>query len=70
MVIDHEARRGWKNLAHHVNRMDDALKRRIRLDELGSMERKALRDLLESHDKTMWENSSEELKAALTVPEK
>lgn len=70
MLIDREARRGWKILADHVNRMDDALKRRIRLDELGTIERKALRELLEKRDQAMWKNSSEELRKILTVPEK
>ncbi|MBO2531327.1 YwhD family protein [Planifilum fulgidum] len=69
MLIDREARRGWKILPHHVNRMDDALKRRIRVSELGPVEKKALRNLLISHDEKMWENSSEELKQALAVDE-
>ncbi|MDW2798394.1 YwhD family protein, partial [Clostridium boliviensis] len=66
-LIDREARRGWKILADHVNRMDDALKRRIRVSELGAVEKKALRDLLISHDEKMWDNSPEELKQALAV---
>lgn len=69
MLIDREARRGWKILAHHVNRMDDAMKRRIRVSELGPVEKKALRALLVSHDEKMWDNSSEELKLALAVDE-
>ena len=69
MLIDREARRGWKILADHVNRMSDALKKRIRVSELGAVEKKALRDLLISHDEKMWNNSSEELKQALAVCE-
>lgn len=65
MVIHHESRRGWKNLAEHVNRMDDALKRRIRLDDLGEVEKQALKRLLIEHSEEMWNNSSEELKQAL-----
>lgn len=66
MVINHEERRGWKNLAEHVNRMDDALKRRIRLGELGDIEKKALKKLLIEHNEEMWNNSSDELKQALS----
>jgi YwhD family len=62
MRINHEERKGWKNLPYHVNRMDDALKRRIKLNELGEREKKALKELLISHNPDMWENSKEELK--------
>ncbi|TCP70290.1 YwhD family protein [Baia soyae] len=66
MVIDHEIRKGWKNLAFHVNRMDDALKRRIKVSELGEVEKEALKALFIDHDQEMWENSSDELKDALS----
>jgi hypothetical protein len=69
MVIDREARIGWKNLAEHVNRMDDALKRRIKLDGLNDVEKKALRGLLISHNEEMWNHSSDELKQALATTE-
>ncbi|RAL23373.1 YwhD family protein [Thermoflavimicrobium daqui] len=62
MIINKEARRGWKNLAEHVNRMDDALKRKIKLKELGEKEKSALKQLLINHNESMWENSKEELK--------
>ncbi|SFI68993.1 YwhD family protein [Thermoflavimicrobium dichotomicum] len=66
MIINREERRGWKNLAFHVNRMDDALKRRIRLDELSEKEKSVLKQFLMTHNKEMWENSKEELKEQLT----
>jgi hypothetical protein len=65
LTIDRESRKGWKNLAEHVNRMDDALKRRIKLEALGEVEKAALKQLLISHDKQMWENSKAELKEQL-----
>lgn len=65
MLIDEEAKRGWKILADHVNRMDYALKRRIILDNLGAAQRAALRKLLEERDPDMWRRSSDELKSAL-----
>ncbi|MCH5585085.1 YwhD family protein [Shimazuella sp. AN120528] len=65
MIVNKETRKGWKNLAHHVNRMDDALKRKIRLDELDQQEKKQLKDFLIKHDPSMWENSTVELKTLL-----
>ncbi|NGQ96212.1 hypothetical protein G3578_13680 [Brevibacillus sp. SYP-B805] len=65
MEIDREARRGYKILADHVNRMDYAMKRRIMVSELDDTAKKALKQLLMEHNPQMWENSSEELKQAL-----
>jgi hypothetical protein len=65
MEIDREARRGYKILADHVNRMDYAMKRRIMVSELDDTAKKALKKLLMEHNPQMWENSSEELKQAL-----
>ncbi len=67
MIINKEARRGWKNLAEHVNRMDDALKRKVRFGEMGVAERKQLQQFLVNRDPAMWENSPEELKAELAI---
>jgi hypothetical protein len=66
MLVDPEARRGWKILADHVNRMDYALKRRIMLDNVGDREKAALKKLLMEYNPEMWENSFDELKNALT----
>lgn len=65
MWIDEEAKRGWKILAEHVNKMDYALKRRIMLDELGPEEKTALKNLLISHNEEWWNASPDELKQAL-----
>lgn len=65
LLVDREAKRGWKNMAEHVNRMDDALKRKNRLDDLGQRERKALKELLMDNDEAMWNNSPDELKQLL-----
>ena len=66
MRIDREKRKGWKNLAFHVNRMDDALKRKIKINELGGREREALKEFLIRHNEEMWENSGDELKEQLS----
>jgi hypothetical protein len=65
MLVDPEARRGWKILAEHVNRLDYALKRRIMLDNIGDREKAALKKLLIEHNPEMWDNSEKALKDAL-----
>lgn len=65
MLVDAEAKRGWKILADHVNRMDKALKRNIMIDELGEKERKLLREALIENNPLIWERSSEDLKRRL-----
>ncbi|WP_025692985.1 YwhD family protein [Paenibacillus zanthoxyli] len=65
MWIDSEAKRGWKILADHVNKLDSALKRRIIAEGLGAQEKAALKSLLVSHNPEWWNASPEELKQAL-----
>jgi hypothetical protein len=65
MLVDTEARRGWKILADHVNKLDNALKRRYVLNELSAADKEALRTLLIGHNAEWWENSPETLKTTL-----
>lgn len=65
MLVDTEARRGWKILADHVNKLDAAIKRKYKLEELGAEDKAALRKLLVEHNEEWWNNSPEELKQAL-----
>jgi len=65
MLVDTEARRGWKILADHVNKLDYALKRRYILDGMSDEEKTALRKLLIEHNADMWERSPEALKQGL-----
>lgn len=65
MWIDAEAKRGWKLLAEHVNKLDAALKRKIMLEGLGSEDKSALKHLLVNHNAEWWERTPEEFKAAL-----
>ena len=66
MLVDTEARRGWKILADHVNKMDYAMKRRFVLDGLDETEKAALRQCLMEHNAEWWERSDEVLKTALS----
>jgi hypothetical protein len=65
MWIDTEARRGWKILAEHVNRMDRAMKRKIMLENLDVNEKALLKKALIGHNAEWWERSEDELKLAL-----
>lgn len=66
MLIDTEARRGWKLLPDHVNRLDASLKRKYMLDNIGPAEKEALRKLLTEHNAEWWDNSPQVLKDLLT----
>ncbi|WP_139491031.1 YwhD family protein [Brevibacillus dissolubilis] len=66
MEIDREARRGYKLLPEHVNRMDYSMKRRIMLSELDEKSKAALKKLLVDNNEAMYNNSSDELKEALS----
>jgi len=65
MLIDAEARRGWKLLPDHVNRLDAAIKRKYMLDNIGPAEKEALRELLVRHNAEWWDNSPQALKDLL-----
>lgn len=63
--IDREARRGFKNLADHVNLMDAAMKKKVDLTVLDDRAKRALKKLLISNSEELWNNTPEETKAAL-----
>ncbi|MBO9598471.1 MAG: YwhD family protein [Cohnella sp.] len=65
MLIDTEARRGWKLLPDHVNRLDASLKRKYMLDNIGPVEKEALRKLLMEHNPEWWDRSPQALKELL-----
>jgi YwhD family len=65
MTVDREARRGYKLLPDHVNKMDKAMKRKIIVEHMDEKSRKLLSEFLKSHNEEMWNNSSEQLKSEL-----
>ncbi len=65
MVIDTEAKIGFKSLPDHVNRMDAAMKHRILVDGINEAEKVALRGALIAHSSDMWENTPDQLKECL-----
>ncbi|MBB6445532.1 YwhD family protein [Bacillus benzoevorans] len=62
MTVDREARRGYKSLPEHVNRMDKSIKRHIIVDHMDAASKEILRGFLQKHDEGMWERSDEQLK--------
>ena len=62
MTVDREARRGYKSLPEHVNRMDKSIKRHIIVDHMDAKSKGILREFLQKHDEGMWERSEEQLK--------
>ncbi|MEI4768955.1 YwhD family protein [Psychrobacillus sp. FJAT-51614] len=67
MIINREKRRGFKNLADHVNRMDKSMKRHILVDFMDARSKTILSDFLQSHNKEMWERSEEKLHTDLNA---
>jgi hypothetical protein len=65
MTVDREARRGYKLLPEHVNKMDKSLKRHIIVDHMDEPSKKVLGTFLKEHDAGMWERSKDQLKAEL-----
>lgn len=65
MLVDTEARRGWKILAEHVMLMEKALKRQVILTGLNEVEKAALKQALVDNNPEMWAQSGVELKEAL-----
>lgn len=65
MLIDTEAKRGWKILADHVNKMDAAMKRKFILDGLNETEKAALKRQLIEFNPENWERSPDTLKELL-----
>ncbi|MFM9331689.1 YwhD family protein [Paenibacillus mesotrionivorans] len=65
MSVDPEAKKGWKVLADHVNRMDKAMKRQILVENLDAAGKAALKDLLIRHNPEWWDRTPAELKQAL-----
>lgn len=65
MTIDREARRGYKLLPDHVNKLDKSLKRRVIVDHMDEKSKRVLASFLQQHDIEMWNRSSAELKVGL-----
>lgn len=59
LLVDDEARRGYKLLPFHVNQMDKSLKGRILIDMMDAPSRDVLADFLKTYRPEIWEQSHE-----------
>ncbi len=66
MLIDEASRKGYKNLSHHVNMMDEALKGKINIECLTAGEKTQLLSFLQTHRISLWENSPVSFKDKVT----
>lgn len=62
--VDKPNKRAYKSLPEHVKHMEQSLKGEVVVSHMDEKSRKLLGNFLKEHDKTMWENSSDELKRA------
>lgn len=61
MTVDEEARRGYKSLPEHVNRMDKSLKNHIIVEHMDDTSKQLLATFLKEHNESMWTLSDEKL---------
>lgn len=65
MTVDRDIRRGYKNLAEHVNNMDRSMKGRVIVEHMDDKSKNILAQFLRENSEDMWANSPEELKQSL-----
>ena len=65
LTVDRKARRGYKSLPEHVNRLDKSLKGKYIVDHMDDPSKKVLAEFLQSQEGGLWERSPDELKQAL-----
>jgi uncharacterized protein YqjF (DUF2071 family) len=63
MQVDAVARRGYKSLPEHVNRMDKSMKGRVMVSEMDESARRVLGNFLKDHDEGMFSRSGDEIKS-------
>jgi YwhD family len=63
MQIDVEARRGYKSLPEHVNRMDKSMKGKVIVGDMDQKGRRLLGNFLKDNDEAMFNRSSDEIKS-------
>lgn len=62
--VDRPNKRAYKSMAEHVTHMEKSLKGEVVVDHMDEKSKKLLGDFLQDFNAEMWENSSDELKAA------
>jgi|SRR5690625_4655316 len=60
--VDRPNKRAYKSMAEHVTHMERSLDGKIVIDHMDEKSKQLLHEFLQSFDKDLWENSTEELK--------
>ena len=64
--VDRPNKKAYKSMGEHVTHMEKSLKGNIIIDHMDDHSKKLLGNFLREHSEEMWENSSDELKKALS----
>jgi len=64
--VDRPNKKAYKSMGEHVTHMEKSLKGHIIVDHMDDHSKKLLGNFLREHSEEMWENSSDELKKALS----
>ncbi|SHG68043.1 YwhD family protein [Ornithinibacillus halophilus] len=64
--VDRPNKRAYKSMPEHVTHMEKSLKGKIIVEHMDEHSKKLLRDFLEDFNEEMWNNSTDELKKALS----
>lgn len=64
--VDRSIKRAYKSMPEHVKHMEQSLKGKVVVEHMDAKSRQLLRGYLEEFNEEMWENSSDELKQALS----
>ncbi|RKQ31539.1 YwhD family protein [Oceanobacillus halophilus] len=64
--VDREIKRAYKSMPEHIKHMEQSLKGKVIVDHMDDHSKKLLKDYLIEFDENMWNNSTDELKNALS----
>lgn len=67
LLVDRPNKRAFKSMAEHVSNMEKSLKGKVVVEHMDDHSKKLLGDFLVEFNQDYWENSTDELKAALKV---
>jgi hypothetical protein len=69
MLVDADARRGYKSMPEHVNRMDKSMKKHVIVEHMDEKSKALLGQFLKNHNEELWKNSTDQLKKELLMGE-
>ena len=66
LIVDRPNKRAYKSMPEHVTHMEKSLKGHIIVEHMDQLSKDLLRDFLQEFNEEMWNNSTDELKEALS----